>query len=142
MPSFADWYWTNIASRLALTITHNNRYPCVAPPAMFVAKLPGSTYATATTNAGPMTTAADRTRAGTVMPTISTPPSRELADRLLDEAEVRRAGGVEQRIGLRRGRLAPQRFWLHVVGELVHAVRCGARRPAALGARGPVGVVP
>jgi hypothetical protein len=27
MPSLADRYWTNIAMRLALTITHNNRYP-------------------------------------------------------------------------------------------------------------------
>src|SRR5207244_9005074 len=38
---------------LAPSTTHSSMSPDVAPPAMLVAKLPGSTYATAATKAGP-----------------------------------------------------------------------------------------
>jgi hypothetical protein len=43
MPTFADRYWISIAIRLAARTTHSSRYPYLEPPAMFVAKLPGST---------------------------------------------------------------------------------------------------
>ena len=42
MPTFADRYCTSIAIRFAATITQTSRKPYFAPPAMFVAKLPGS----------------------------------------------------------------------------------------------------
>ena len=42
MPTLADRYCTSIAIRFAATITHTSRKPYFAPPAMFVAKLPGS----------------------------------------------------------------------------------------------------
>ena len=53
MPTFAERYWISIAIRFAATITHSSRKPNFEPPATFVAKLPGSTYATAATKAGP-----------------------------------------------------------------------------------------
>src|SRR6202171_1166000 len=53
MPSFALMDWTSIAMRLAARTTHSSMYPYFAPPATLVAKFPGSTYATAATNAGP-----------------------------------------------------------------------------------------
>ncbi len=53
IPSFADIDWMSIAMRLDTRITHKSRYPNCAPPEMFVAKFPGSTYATAAINAGP-----------------------------------------------------------------------------------------
>ena len=43
MPILADRYWTSIAMRLAMTMTQTRRKPYLAPPLMFVAKLPGST---------------------------------------------------------------------------------------------------
>ena len=42
-------------------ITQTSRNPYFAPPAMFVAKLPGSMYATAATNAGPSNASRPRT---------------------------------------------------------------------------------
>jgi hypothetical protein len=42
MPVLADRYCTSMAIRLAATITQRRRKPKRAPPAMFVAKLPGS----------------------------------------------------------------------------------------------------
>lgn len=42
MATFADRCCTSIAIRLAATITQTSRNPYFAPPAMFVAKLPGS----------------------------------------------------------------------------------------------------
>ena len=42
MPTLADRYCTSIAIRFAATITQTSRKPYFAPPAMFVAKLPGS----------------------------------------------------------------------------------------------------
>ena len=62
MPVLADRYWTSIAIRFAATITQTSRKPYLAPPAMLVAKLPGSMYATAATNAGP--SSASRPRNG------------------------------------------------------------------------------
>src|SRR5215208_4629808 len=53
IPSLADIRWMRLAMRLETRITHNSRYPNCAPPEMFVAKFPGSTYATAAINAGP-----------------------------------------------------------------------------------------
>ncbi len=53
IPSLADIDWMSMAMRLETRITHNSRYPNCAPPEMFVAKFPGSTYATAAINAGP-----------------------------------------------------------------------------------------
>jgi hypothetical protein len=41
-PTLADRYWISIAIRFAPMITHTNRKPYLAPPAMLVAKLPGS----------------------------------------------------------------------------------------------------
>src|SRR3954452_13077554 len=138
---------------------------------MLVAKLPGSTYATATTKAGPMSATTERTRDGTAPAggraarlTMRTPlrgkgrtPARarhvghgrggrpvsgELLDGLLDGAEVVRAGRVEQRVRLGCGCLAAQRVRVLQIAELVHAVRCGPRRPAAVRAVGAVGQVP
>jgi hypothetical protein len=43
IPSFADIDWMSMAIRLETRITHKSRYPNCAPPAMLVAKLPGST---------------------------------------------------------------------------------------------------
>ncbi len=62
MPTFADRYWTSIAMRFATTMTQTSRKPYFAPPATFVAKLPGSMYAMAATNAGP--SSASRPRIG------------------------------------------------------------------------------
>jgi hypothetical protein len=42
IPTLADRYCTSIAMRFAATITQTRRNPYLAPPAMFVAKLPGS----------------------------------------------------------------------------------------------------
>jgi hypothetical protein len=42
MPSFADSVWISIAIRFEATITQTSVYPYFEPPAMFVAKLPGS----------------------------------------------------------------------------------------------------
>ncbi len=42
IPVFADRYCTSIAIRFAAMITHTSRKPYLAPPAMLVAKLPGS----------------------------------------------------------------------------------------------------
>ena len=53
IPSFAESAWTSIAIRFEATITQTSVYPYFEPPAMFVAKLPGSMYATAAMNAGP-----------------------------------------------------------------------------------------
>jgi hypothetical protein len=53
MPSLAESDWMSMAIRLLATITQRRVYPNWAPPAMFVAKLPGSTYATLAINAGP-----------------------------------------------------------------------------------------
>ena len=41
-PTLADRYCTSIAIRLAARMTQTSRKPYFAPPAMFVAKLPGS----------------------------------------------------------------------------------------------------
>jgi hypothetical protein len=43
MPTFAERYCTSIAIRFAVISTQTSRKPYFAPPAMFVAKLPGST---------------------------------------------------------------------------------------------------
>ena len=43
MPIFAERFWISMAIRLALKSTHNSMYPYLEPPAMLVAKLPGST---------------------------------------------------------------------------------------------------
>jgi hypothetical protein len=42
MPVLADRYCTSIAIRFAAMITQTSRKPYLAPPAMLVAKLPGS----------------------------------------------------------------------------------------------------
>ena len=42
MPSFAESVWMSIAIRFEATITQSSVYPNFEPPAMFVAKLPGS----------------------------------------------------------------------------------------------------
>ena len=42
MPSFAESVWISIAIRLDATITQTSVKPNFDPPAMFVAKLPGS----------------------------------------------------------------------------------------------------
>jgi hypothetical protein len=42
IPTFADWVWISIAIRFAASTTQRRRYPNFAPPAMLVAKLPGS----------------------------------------------------------------------------------------------------
>src|SRR5689334_3350025 len=59
--------------------------------------------------------------------------SGELLDRLLDQAQVGRAGGVQQWIRLRSRSLVAQRFRLHHIVELVNAVGSRPGRPAALG---------
>ena len=43
IPSFADIDWMSMAIRLETRMTHNSKYPNCAPPAMLVAKFPGST---------------------------------------------------------------------------------------------------
>jgi len=43
IPSFAESVWISIAIRFAARTTQRSRYPNCAPPAMLVAKLPGST---------------------------------------------------------------------------------------------------
>jgi hypothetical protein len=43
IPSFADIDWMSMAIKLETKITQSSRYPNCAPPAMFVAKFPGST---------------------------------------------------------------------------------------------------
>src|SRR5438270_1355813 len=53
MPSFAASAWMSIPITLANKITHSSEYPYLAPAVMFVAKLPGSTYAMLAMNAGP-----------------------------------------------------------------------------------------
>ena len=53
MPSFADNVWISLAIRFEATITQTKVKPNFDPPAMFVAKFPGSTYATHAMNAGP-----------------------------------------------------------------------------------------
>ena len=42
IPSLAESVWISIAIRFAATITQQSVYPYFEPPAMFVAKLPGS----------------------------------------------------------------------------------------------------
>ena len=42
IPSFADSVWISIAIRFEATITQTSVKPNFEPPAMFVAKLPGS----------------------------------------------------------------------------------------------------
>ena len=42
MPSLALIDWTSMAIRLAASTTHSSVYPNSEPPAMLVAKLPGS----------------------------------------------------------------------------------------------------
>ena len=42
IPSFADSIWISIAIRFEATITHRSVKPNFEPPAMLVAKLPGS----------------------------------------------------------------------------------------------------
>jgi hypothetical protein len=39
----AERYWTSMAIAFAARITQTRRKPYLAPPLMFVAKLPGST---------------------------------------------------------------------------------------------------
>src|ERR671934_55066 len=53
MPSFAESIWISIAIRFDARITHASVKPNFEPPAMLVAKLPGSMYATQATKAGP-----------------------------------------------------------------------------------------
>jgi hypothetical protein len=43
IPNFADIDWMSMAIKLETRITHKRRYPNCAPPAMLVAKFPGST---------------------------------------------------------------------------------------------------
>ena len=43
MPSLALIDWTSMAIRFAASTTHSSVYPNCEPPAMLVAKLPGST---------------------------------------------------------------------------------------------------
>ena len=42
IPSFADSIWISIAIRFEATMTHRSVKPNFEPPAMLVAKLPGS----------------------------------------------------------------------------------------------------
>src|SRR3954451_4600661 len=53
VPSFAERYCTSMAARPAATTTQTSLVPSSAPACVFVAKFPGSTYATATTSPGP-----------------------------------------------------------------------------------------
>src|SRR6202012_4480240 len=52
-PILAERYWISIAIAFDHSKTHSSRYPNLLPPSIFVAKLPGSIYATEATNAGP-----------------------------------------------------------------------------------------
>ncbi|CUR58406.1 exported hypothetical protein [metagenome] len=63
-PSLAVCAWMSIAIRLAATTTQSNWYPNAEPLSKFVAKLPGSTYAIAATNAGPSAASARRPSIG------------------------------------------------------------------------------
>ena len=53
IPSLAESVWISIAIRFEATITQQSASPNFEPAAMFVAKFPGSTYATHAMKAGP-----------------------------------------------------------------------------------------
>src|SRR6185312_8633398 len=53
MPNLAERYWIRMAMAFDQRSTHKRVYPNRAPPSKLLAKLPGSTYATLATKAGP-----------------------------------------------------------------------------------------
>src|SRR5829696_9119149 len=139
MPTFADRYCTSIAITFAATTTQARAYPCRAPAAMLVAKLPGSTYATAATNAGPSSATAPRSRPrerSAATPPSATGASAEAAARVAPAGSVDPAGArpvinasPDRRTEAQRLRCAGVRGRL--VQPLVQRAELGHQRPAA-----------